>query len=311
MANVLIAAQSIPTSILGSIPQCVLTCASNALIGTQCTSIIDPCICTSDAFLMATISCMRSHCTIHDQLIAENLQSALCTTSTTATSTEAPSSSTAQTTAATVAPRNEYNTSAIIGGAIGGAAALGILIVAIVAFRMREKANSGQHLSGIGHEPGPVPGFVPAAYSTQNRTRLSHDLLSDTQTRDWTMPPPPFDGHQVGGESVPVLTAARPNEMGAGTNNVSQQVVNDIIGQYAEANRDLISPSLESKLRAARYLPTDDPSEASEAEWQTQHGVGALELKRLKEAYNRSKVSSDNEKAAFAAGQTLDSSRPS
>lgn len=67
----------------------------------------------------------------------------------------------------------------------------------------------------------------------------------------------------------------------------SEAVYNDVIGQYAAANRDVINSDLERKLRAARYLPTDNPSDMPAEEWGTRYGVGTFELRRLQELYDR------------------------
>jgi hypothetical protein len=67
---------------------------------------------------------------------------------------------------------------------------------------------------------------------------------------------------------------------------MSEQTYRDIIGLFAAAQRETISPELESRLRAARYLPTDDPSEISAERWRIDHGVTYFELKRLQEIYD-------------------------
>lgn len=98
---------------------------------------------------------------------------------------------------------------------------------------------------------------APPSYSEPNETRLTFPVLQN-----------------------------RPNEikLHEPSGSISERVVTDIIGQYAQAKRDLIS--LESKLRAASYLPTDNSSEIPMSDWQTA-GVTTLELRRLQEAYDR------------------------
>lgn len=61
----------------------------------------------------------------------------------------------------------------------------------------------------------------------------------------------------------------------------------DVLFQFAARNRDLISLELESKLRVAHYLPTDNPSDLSTDIWQSQYGVGLFELRRVQEAWQR------------------------
>lgn len=71
------------------------------------------------------------------------------------------------------------------------------------------------------------------------------------------------------------------------TSNTPDTLYSNLIGEYSAANRDVISPELEKKLRAARYLPTDNPSDMPAEEWGNLHGVGRFELKRLQELYDR------------------------
>ncbi|KIM29886.1 hypothetical protein M408DRAFT_67574 [Serendipita vermifera MAFF 305830] len=59
------------------------------------------------------------------------------------------------------------------------------------------------------------------------------------------------------------------------------------ISQFCATNRDLISPALEGKLRTARYLPKDNPSEIPAEYWRDSYGVEFFDLKRLQEAYER------------------------
>jgi len=57
--------------------------------------------------------------------------------------------------------------------------------------------------------------------------------------------------------------------------------------RFASANRDVINESLEARLQAAGYLPTDDPSDLTPEHWKNEHGVNMLELNRLKNLYAR------------------------
>ncbi|KIM21493.1 hypothetical protein M408DRAFT_103437 [Serendipita vermifera MAFF 305830] len=71
-------------------------------------------------------------------------------------------------------------------------------------------------------------------------------------------------------------------------NDAAEARLYDIkIYQFCVANRDLISSALESKLRSAHWLPTDDPSEIPAEHWSTAYGVEFFELKRIQEAYAR------------------------
>jgi len=60
-----------------------------------------------------------------------------------------------------------------------------------------------------------------------------------------------------------------------------------LIADFCASNRDLISPALERKLHAARYLPEDNPSDVAADYWHTTYGVEFFELRRLQTAYER------------------------
>jgi hypothetical protein len=66
-----------------------------------------------------------------------------------------------------------------------------------------------------------------------------------------------------------------------------ERVYSDTLSQFTSANRDVITPNLENKLRQARYVPTDNPSDMSAEEWSSRYGVGTFELRRLQELYDR------------------------
>lgn len=95
-------------------------------------------------------------------------------------------------------------------------------------------------------------------------------------------------------EVLPVLSAQAPasgssngasSDVAAATGQMSAH--NDPLSQFCVANRDLIAPALEERLRAARYLPKDNPDEISADYWRSAYGVDFFDLKRLKEAYER------------------------
>ncbi|CAG7854905.1 hypothetical protein SIIN_538_T [Serendipita indica DSM 11827] len=67
------------------VPECVLTCSTNALEGSGCTSITDTCICTSTEFQTAALACLTANCTATEQQAALTLQSTLCGNSTSGT----------------------------------------------------------------------------------------------------------------------------------------------------------------------------------------------------------------------------------
>jgi hypothetical protein len=59
------------------------------------------------------------------------------------------------------------------------------------------------------------------------------------------------------------------------------------LARFASANRDVINESLEARLQAAGYLPTDDPSNLTPEEWKNEYGITRLELRRLQDLYSR------------------------
>jgi hypothetical protein len=59
------------------------------------------------------------------------------------------------------------------------------------------------------------------------------------------------------------------------------------LARFASANRDIINESLEARLQAAGYLPTDDPSNLTPEQWKNEYGVTRLELRRLQGLYTR------------------------
>ncbi|KIM23401.1 hypothetical protein M408DRAFT_332393, partial [Serendipita vermifera MAFF 305830] len=81
-----------------------------------------------------------------------------------------------------------------------------------------------------------------------------------------------------------------PSSSGAVDEAAQAHAYEESISQFCTNNRDLISPVLESKLRAARYLPKDNPSEIPAEYWRDSYGVEFFDLKRLQEAYERNKL---------------------
>ncbi|KAF8336061.1 hypothetical protein F5887DRAFT_1249993 [Amanita rubescens] len=103
---------AVPTS-TSQIPPCVLTCVEAALQSTNgaCTSITSPCVCTNTAFQQSAATCLASKCTASDAAAAAQLEKAVCTASTsgstTATGTGAASAPSGTTTASgSSAPRS-------------------------------------------------------------------------------------------------------------------------------------------------------------------------------------------------------------
>ena len=58
------------------------------------------------------------------------------------------------------------------------------------------------------------------------------------------------------------------------------------LADWANANRNYISPDVETRLARAGYQPDDDPDILTEEEW-TEHGITKFQLIRLREIYAR------------------------
>ncbi|WVQ97506.1 hypothetical protein IAU59_004620 [Kwoniella sp. CBS 9459] len=62
-----------------SIPQCVVTCSTQAAAAAGCTSYTDvTCVCTNAAFQNAAGACLVANCTADEQTAATSLQQVLC-----------------------------------------------------------------------------------------------------------------------------------------------------------------------------------------------------------------------------------------
>ncbi|CAG7846609.1 SubName: Full=Uncharacterized protein {ECO:0000313/EMBL:CCA69855.1} [Serendipita indica DSM 11827] len=236
------------------------------------------------------------------------------------------------------------NTAVIVGATVGGLMGFLLLILIVSSFRRRmrrrrldnqvtdmvlqpafaplvppgasgtrfDSYNTISTASSItpGEMHKPTPGGFATYYGplpVEHETRPSTASFLSTSIS----PPPPTYDDQAYMESVAIPTHLASNFASDSDPRASTSGVTDVIGQYATANRDLISPSLESKLRAARYHPMDNPAEISASEWQSHYQVGVLELRRLQEAYDRSRGLGNKEKAVHSAGQASPSWRPS
>lgn len=68
--------------------------------------------------------------------------------------------------------------------------------------------------------------------------------------------------------------------------SILMQPIHDAVGIWAEANRYLVSPDLERRLRSAGYLPNHDPERIGEDAWRERYSVSEFELDTLKELYS-------------------------
>ena len=88
-------------------------------------------------------------------------------------------------------------------------------------------------------------------------------------------------------DDLPPLYQDHEAARGRGDEAAQARAYDALIADFCATNRDLISPVLEQKLHAARYLPKDNPSDASAEYWHSTYGVSFFELRRLQEAYER------------------------
>lgn len=116
-------------------------------------------------------------------------------------------------------------------------------------------------------------------------------------TAETELPPPAYQpsphAHQLTrGRGAGTTSTDSPNPFASYAESLNdgaeERIYNDDISRFCSANRDLISPTLENKLRAAHWLPSDDPNEMPAERWRTAYGVEFFELKRIQEAYSRS-----------------------
>jgi hypothetical protein len=138
--------------------------------------------------------------------------------------------------------------------------------------------NSGRPISIHSSSFSAIPDYPPPIYGLeesvrQDRTRppsFATELVRFASTS--RAPPPSFSPEPV---QVTSTSATLPPSFSAE------------LARYASANRDVINESLEAKLHAAGYLPSDDPNDLTPEQWRNEHGVTRLELNRLKNLYAR------------------------
>lgn len=101
------------------------------------------------------------------------------------------------------------------------------------------------------------------------------------QSRTSTLLPPPSNLSPV----QPVSAAGRASGMEGETGP------NDAVGIWARANRYLISPDLERRLRSAGYTPDYNPDDMDRNIWRNEYGVSPFELETLKRLFDARYVS--------------------
>jgi hypothetical protein len=117
--------------------------------------------------------------------------------------------------------------------------------------------NTGRPLSMQSSSFSAMPDYPPPIYALE-------ESVQQDRTRPPSLPPEP-----------------------ASTSRTLPLSFSPELAQFANANRHVINESLEAKLQAAAYLPTDDPSHLTPEQWRNEHGVTRLELRRLQDLYAR------------------------
>ncbi|KIM23404.1 hypothetical protein M408DRAFT_264067 [Serendipita vermifera MAFF 305830] len=197
--------------------------------------------------------------------------------------TDTPSTSASNTSAPSPSP----NIGTIVGAAIGAVVVIALLGVGLFCICRRKRARKLGHGSPYAKE---IAGTTTTAASTtalHNRHQPEESSMADKATDHDSAEelPPMYDVLPV----LPAQVSEARSSNGTPSNVVGQpDVHNDPLSQFCAANRDLITTTLEGKLRAARYLPRDDPDEIPADYWRSAYGVDFFDLKRLKEAHDRS-----------------------
>ncbi|PVF97669.1 hypothetical protein CPB86DRAFT_415969 [Serendipita vermifera] len=163
--------------------------------------------------------------------------------------------------------------SAIIGGAVGGAAllvALGILLYLFIMKRKKAKKaekekNKGKEIGGDSEDPLTVP--------TTTDPRLSMAQSPSPYPAESAL----YSPRSQHGNNLGLPNYGAPSF-------VSQQQGLDLDG-FARENPYLIDTVLLEKLRRARYSPAQHPTVISEGEWFSRYNIDKIEYERLCEAY--------------------------
>jgi hypothetical protein len=200
--------------------------------------------------------------------------------------------------AATSNQSSTARVAAIVGSIVGALGLIGV-IAAIIVLRRRRRSieNIGVGASATSRgvlslEPGSVPiipnsaGFIGNDRIITGRTNSSSYLpFSPVPAEPASYPredvPPgyivtPQEGHMAGYSNFLPVSSIRESVMR-----------DDELGRWAVENRSSVPYELEQSLRAARYLPSDNPDVISPDVWRDTYGVGHFELKRLQEIYAR------------------------
>ncbi|KAH7094000.1 hypothetical protein BKA62DRAFT_784903 [Auriculariales sp. MPI-PUGE-AT-0066] len=108
-----------------TLPQCATDCATKAATDTKCGTFSEPaCVCDSEPFLTATITCIKANCTPEEHAAAEQAAAAICSTDT-GTDTAGPSETGAGSASATGSQSGGGGSASHSGSATSSGAASG------------------------------------------------------------------------------------------------------------------------------------------------------------------------------------------
>jgi hypothetical protein len=138
--------------------------------------------------------------------------------------------------------------------------------------------GTGQHSSGSNSLSTEIPPNIGRSVSIQSS---SFSAMPD-------YPPPMYALEESVRQDRTRASSSSPETVQvASTSATLPPLFSPELARYASANRDVINESLQARLQAAGYLPTDDPSDMTPEQWRNEHGVNRLELKRLQGFYTR------------------------
>ena len=173
---------------------------------------------------------------------------------------------------------------AIVGSIVGVLGLIGIISAIFILRRRRRSTGNGYE--GVPGSRGPLS---PEPYSvpiTPNPVAsIGSDRIASSHNNSTSYIPL---SRVIDGNFPPSYFSMRRESNLAGSfiyHPLVQQ--DDELGRWAAENRSLVPYELEQRLRAAQYLPSDDPDEIAESVWQSVHHIGHFEVKRLREIYAR------------------------
>jgi hypothetical protein len=174
---------------------------------------------------------------------------------------------------------------AIVGSIVGVLGLIGI-VSAIIILRRRRRSAENIYTGLPETHRGPLsPKSGSVTTSRNSVVFIGSDRIASSHNNSTSYIPL---SRVIDGNSPPSYFSMRRESNLAGSfifHPLVQQ--DDELGRWAAENRSLVPYELEQRLRAAQYLPSDDPDEIAESVWQSVHHIGHFEVKRLREIYAR------------------------